>query len=472
MTRECGGVWTSPVLHHSSTPLLHFFEVKHELMARVGLISLGCPKNVVDAEEILGQVEKAGHEIEVDPAGAEVLIVNTCGFIQSAKEESIEAILHAIRYKTDGACRSVIVTGCLAQRYGGELAREIAEADGFVGLGKAERIPMLINQTLGGERAVEIGEPSAWWTQSRSRILSTAPWTAYLRVADGCDNRCTYCAIPDIRGGFRSRPEQHILDEAGALADAGVKELNLIGQDVTRYGLDTEGNLSLAPLLDKLAAIRGIRWIRLLYCYPTRITEDLTRALAGNDKVCKYLDVPLQHSSDRVLRAMGRQGSRQEYLDLLGRTRAACPEVALRTTFIVGFPGETEADFEDLLDFVSRARFDRVGVFRYSAEEGTPAASMADQVSRRTADRRHRALMALQQEISRQKNESLVGRAMDILVERVEGDTAVGRSHRDAPDIDGLVYVTGARCQPGAFVRAEITGAGEYDLSARVVSPE
>lgn len=454
-----------PILHYSTTPTLRslgFFN-----MPKIGLISLGCPKNVVDAEEILGAVEKAGHTIENDPACAEVLIVNTCGFIQSAKEESIDAVLDAVRYKTNGACRSVIVTGCLAQRYADDLAREIPEADAFVGVGAVRDIVEIISRTLDGSRVVKVSEPSPWWTESRDRVLSTQPWTAYLRVADGCDNRCTYCAIPTIRGGFHSRPERDILDEAKALADAGVRELNLVAQDVTRYGMDLEGDLRLSRLIDKMAALDGLRWIRLLYCYPTRIGPDLIRSIAENEKVCKYIDVPLQHCSERVLRTMGRHGGKQEYLDLFERIREACPDAALRTTFIVGFPGETEEDFEELLDFVRQVRFDRVGVFTYSAEDGTPAAQMPGKVRRGVMSSRQDRLMSIQQKISLEKNAALVGTRLEVLVEDVSGGS--GRSYRDAPDIDGLVHIEGlpSGIRPGDFIRAEVTGARHYDLAAK-----
>ena len=436
-------------------------------MAKIGLISLGCPKNVVDAEEILGEVEKAGHEIEADPASAEVLIVNTCGFIKSAKEESIDAVLNAVRYKTNGACRSVLVTGCLVQRYGAELAEELPEADGFIGLGKTGEIADAVSQALRGERIVSIGEPSAWWLESRNRVLSTQPWTAYLRIADGCDNRCTYCAIPDIRGAFRSRSEQSVLDEARALADIGVKELNLVAQDITRYGLDSVGEQRLPHLLDELSGINGIHWIRLLYCYPTRISDDLVRAIAENNKVCKYVDVPLQHCSERILRAMGRQGSKREYLDLFDRIREACPDAALRTTFIVGFPGETDDDFEELLEFVKCVRFDRVGVFNYSVEDGTPAALLRNRVKRSIVNSRYHRLMALQQEISLERNKSLKGARLEVIVETIKGKSAVGRSYRDAPDIDGLVYIKNCTAKPGDFIQVEVTGAKHYDLIAR-----
>ena len=440
------------------------------IMAKVGLICLGCPKNAVDAEEILGEIEQAGHEIVTEPGRAEVLIVNTCGFIESAKEESIEAILDAVRYKTNGDCRSVIVTGCLAQRYGAELAKEFPEADGIVGLGKSSEMAGMISRTLRGDRVIAIGEPSAWWMESRNRVLSTPPWTAYLRIADGCDNRCTYCVIPSIRGGFRSRAEQDVLDEAKALISAGAKELNLIAQDVTRYGMDWAGEMQLSRLLNKLAALEGVHWIRLLYCHPARISDELIRTIAGNEKICNYIDAPLQHCSSRVLGAMGRQGGKQEYLDLFAQIRETCPDVALRTTFIVGFPGETEEDFEELLDFVSRVRFDRAGVFCYSAEDGTPAALLPDQLPHRTIERRYRRLMAHQQEISLDKNEALVGKLMEVLVETVKGKSAVGRSYRDAPDIDGVVRIkTSPQTRPGDFVLAEVAEAEHYDLIGRCV---
>jgi ribosomal protein S12 methylthiotransferase len=438
-------------------------------MAKVGLISLGCPKNVVDAEEILGELKRQGHQFETDPACAEVLIVNTCGFIKSAKEESIDAVLDAVRYKTNGACRSVIVTGCLAQRYGEELAEEIPEADAVLGLGRAAGLPDVLARTLLGERVVDVAHPGPWWKEPRSRVLSTAPWTAYLRLSDGCDNRCTYCAIPIIRGGFASRPEEHILAEAKALAQGGVKELCLVAQDVTRYGLDTEGRLTLPALLGKLSDIEGIRWIRLLYAYPSRVSEELINTVARNKKVLAYYDIPLQHASARVLASMNRAGSGKEYLDLIKRIRAATPDAVLRTTFMVGFPGETEEDFEELLDFVRLARFDRMGAFIYSPEDGTPASEFGGRVKGNVSKARYKRIMSLQQEISFEINRGLVGRELDVLIEHVNGSTAVGRTMRDAPEIDGAIKVEGigAKVVPGSFIRAEIVDAGLYDVQAR-----
>ena len=440
-------------------------------MAKVAMVSLGCPKNTVDAEEILGEVERAGHEIVTDLASAEVVIINTCGFIQSAKEESIDAVLDAVRLRTNGACRSVIVTGCLAQRYGDDLAREIPEADAVLGLRESRTIADAIARTIGGERIAEVGDPSAWWLKAGNRVLSTPRWTAYLRVADGCDNRCAYCAIPGIRGGFRSRTEQDVLDEAKALADSGVLEMNLIAQDITRFGTDAGGEERLPALIENLSKIEGIHWIRLLYCYPTRVSDALIRTIAANKKVCKYIDVPLQHCSARILDAMNRRGSSREYLDLFARIRAACPEAALRTTFIVGFPGETEAEFDELMEFVREVGFDRAGVFCYSEEEGTPAAGLPEKVSSRVSERRHRKLMELQREISLRKNQALVGSRMEVLVEALRGKHVIGRSYRDAPEIDGLVYVEGAgEIVPGEFAQVEVTAAQEYDLFARPIA--
>ena len=441
-------------------------------MSKVCLISLGCPKNVVDAEEILGEVEKAGHEIEADPSAAEVLIVNTCGFIQSAKEESIDAVLDAVRYKTNGACRSVIVTGCLAQRYGQQLAGELPEADAFLGLSDSRRIAETITRTLDGNKTVEIGEPGSWWTKTGNRVLSTSPWTSYLRVADGCDNRCTYCAIPGIRGGFRSRSEQDILSEAGALADSGVKELNLVAQDITRFGMDTDGRQRLPWLMDKLAAIEGIRWIRLLYCYPTLVSSELIETIASNEKVCNYIDIPLQQCSDRILRMMGREGSKREYLDLFARIAERIPEAALRTTFIVGFPGETEEDFEEMVDFVREVKFDRMGIFPYSSEEDTPAARLPGKVGKSTVERRCERLMEVQHEISLEKNKGLIAKEMEVLIESIDGGSAVGRSYRDAPEIDGVVRIENAgNLEPGDFASVIITDASEHDLIGNPVNP-
>lgn len=440
-------------------------------MAKVGIISLGCPKNTVDSEELLGEIAEAGHEIESNASCADVLIVNTCGFITSAKEESIEAILEAVQCKTNGICKSVIVTGCLVKRYGVDLASEIPEVDAFVGPGKAGDIAEIIGKISRGEKILDTSDSGAWWKSKRSRILSTGKWTAYLRVADGCDNRCSYCAIPDIRGNFASRSETDVLDEAKSLADVGVKELNLVAQDVTRYGFDTDGRYHLAGLIDKISSIDSIRWIRLLYCYPSRISNELLDVIAGNPKVCKYIDVPLQHCSAHVLDMMRRPGSKSEYLALFDQIRGRCPDISLRTSFIVGFPGETDDDFNELLDFIREVEFDRTGVFRYSREDGTPASLMDNQITKRITDKRFDKIMSVQQKISLANNTRFIGRTLETLIESKTGDLAVGRSYRDAPEIDGLVYIENSdeNAVPGNFVNVRIENIRHYDVIGKMI---
>lgn len=440
-------------------------------MAKVGIISLGCPKNTVDSEELLGEISSAGHEIETEPSFADVLIVNTCGFIKSAKEESIEAILEAIRYKTNGICQSVIVTGCLVKRYGNDLADEIPEADAYIAPGNAGNIAEIISKTVYGKKIIDITDKGAWWKTKHSRILSTNSWTAYLRVADGCDNRCSYCAIPDIRGNYASRSEDDILDEAKSLADAGVKELNLVAQDVTRYGYDTDGQYHLADLVEKISMIEGIHWIRLLYCYPTRITDQLLDVIAGNAKVCKYMDIPLQHCSARILELMRRPGSKPEYIELFKRIREKCPNISLRTSFITGFPGETDEDFNELLDFIQEVKFDRAGVFKYSREDGTTASILSNQVSRRVTDKRYDKLMSIQQRISLENNTRLIGKTIETIVESASKEFTIGRSYRDAPDIDGLVYIKNVdgNVNPGCFVNVCIESVRHYDVIGNII---
>lgn len=434
---------------------------------KVTLISLGCPKNLVDSEEMLGALADAGYEIVPDPAEADAVVVNTCGFIESAKEESVDAILDAVRLKTGGRCKSVVVAGCLSQRYAGDLAGEIPEVDVFVGVGKNAELPKLIEQSLAGTRTVDCSAPGREWSKNDHRVRSTPPWTAYLKIADGCDNRCAYCAIPDIRGAFGSRPPELILAEAEKMAAEGVVEVNLIAQDITRYGQDI-GGWSLERLTSEIAGIDGIRWIRLLYCYPTRITDGLIELLATEPKVVKYMDIPLQHGDDKMLAAMNRRGSRREYLDLVRRIREVCPEVALRTSFIVGFPGEGNEEFDSLLSFVEEIDFDRVGAFIYSREDGTPAASMSKRVAKATAAKRLDRLMKLAQRISAEHNRRMIGREIEVLVESPEA----GRSYRDAPEIDGIVRLTGGTASPGEIVRATVVEADEYDVTASVKSDE
>lgn len=437
---------------------------------KICLISLGCPKNLVDSEEMLGVLAGAGHQIQADPEDADIVIVNTCGFIESAKEESVEAVLNAVHLKETGRCRKVMVAGCLSQRYSSDLAREIPEADAFLGVGEVVNIPEIVEKVAAGEKHVVNQMPPQQWIESRGRVRSTPSWTAYLKVSDGCNNRCSYCAIPDIRGMFRSRPASFVLDEAKRLADEGVKEINLVGQDLTFYGSDLGDGWSLERLLREMAGIDGIRWIRLLYCYPTRISDELIELVAGEPKIAKYMDIPFQHGDDSVLRVMNRRGTRDYYLDLVRKIRSAGPEIALRSSFIVGFPGETKEAFENLLSFVEEIRFDRVGAFMYSCEEGTPAERLTKRVAVGTAKRRWEQLMELQQGISLERNRELIGKELDVLVESVdETGTSIGRSYRDAPEIDGVVKITGAGFELGAFTRVRIAKADTYDLSAEAV---
>ncbi|MDH7601808.1 MAG: 30S ribosomal protein S12 methylthiotransferase RimO [Armatimonadota bacterium] len=433
-------------------------------LARVCVISLGCPKNLVDAEGACGEIAASGHELVGDPSEADVVIINTCAFIESAREESVEVIESAVAQKEIGRCRAVIVSGCLAQRYGVALAEAEPAIDGIVGIHHAGIISDAVESALAGNRVCVGFERGPSWVEHSRRLRCTPPWTAYLKISDGCDNRCSYCAIPDIRGSYISRPPDLIIGEAERLANEGVKELVLVGQDVTQYGADLECGTTLVDLLEKLSRIESLRWIRLMYCYPTKISRDLITFVSQNEKIVKYIDVPFQHADDRILRAMNRQGTQADYLRLVDEIREWCPDIALRTSFITGFPGETEEAFESLLEFVERIRFDRVGVFEYSPEEGTPAYRMKPRVPARVARKRRETLMRLQQEISLERNRSLVGKRLTVLVEQVSDDGFVGRSYRDAPEIDGTVCVEGGRAEPGEFVEVEIVEAFEYDL--------
>lgn len=411
---------------------------------------------------MIGALVAAGYEPETQPEEADVVIVNTCGFITSAKEESIEAILQAAQLKS-GKCQSLIVTGCLSQRYGSELRGDIPEVDAFVGVGRNDELLQIIEKTLAGTKMIDYRPPGMSWSDNTNRIRSTPPWTAYLKIADGCNNRCSYCAIPDIRGEFRSKPPEMILAEAEKMAAEGVLEVNLIGQDITRYGEDIDG-WSLERLAGEIAKIDGFHWIRLLYCYPTRITDGLIELVASEPKIAKYMDIPLQHGDDNMLRAMNRRGSRAEYLELVRKLRKASPEIALRTSLIVGFPGEGEEEFENLLSFVEEIRFDRMGAFTYSIEEGTPAAEMTNQVPEDVTEERYDRLMRLAGEISLQRNQSFIGKEIEVLAETPES----GRSYRDAIEIDGIVKLVGGEAKPGTIVRATVVDTDEYDLTARL----
>ena len=440
------------------------------MTTKVGLVQLGCAKNQVDGEEMLGAlagIDGRTVQFVADKNDADVLIVNTCGFIGPAKEESIAAILDAVKRKGRGQVSKVIVTGCLAQRYGADLAREIPEVDAFLGI---ESAPSIGNAVFGARpRQINLVEQVAdkypLIPQARLRATAT-PWTAYLKISEGCDHTCTFCAIPGIRGKHRSKPIERLVQEARQLAVSGALELNLVAQDTTAYGMDLYGRLALPELLRALAEVEGIRWLRLLYCYPTMVRQPLIDALSELAQVIPYIDMPLQHGDDVMLKAMKRGGSVEQYKRLFGKMRDALPDLALRTTFLVGFPGETDAQFENLLGFVQEMRFDRVGVFTYSAEEDTPAFDLPGAIPTKVMRARRDALMAAQQPLSLASNQKWLGRTLDVLVESRRGADAVGRSFRDAPEIDGAVVVRGCDATPGTLVAARIVEAAHYDLTA------
>jgi len=456
---------------------------------KIGLISLGCPKNLVDSEVMLGLAQEAGHELTQDPADADVLVVNTCAFIDSAKQESIDAILEMAGHKKNGACRRLVVTGCMAERYRDELKKEIPEIDAVLGTGE---VPQIVGAIAGGSQeaagrpegrplqfftspavAAARPRPTYLYDASTPRALATPRHYAYIKVAEGCDYKCAFCIIPTLRGAYRSRPAESIVREARALAARGVKELLLISQDTTFYGIDRGERGALARLLRELNAVDGLEWIRLLYLYPTTIDEATLDAMADCDKVCKYIDLPLQHASDPVLKRMKRPGTRKTYDALLRRIRARVPGVALRTTFIVGFPGETEADVDTLCGFVEDHAFDHVGVFTYSHEEGTSAFELDNDVPAAARGARQRRVMSLQKRLIRIRKQSRIGERTRVMVDGPASDHDLvlkGRLATQAPDIDASVYLTD--CDPSAFktgelIDVEIVGARDYDLVAR-----
>ncbi len=440
---------------------------------KIGVVSLGCPKNLVDSETMLGLIHKENYEITNDPSEAEIIIVNTCGFIESAKEESINTILQMAEYKKSGSCKYIIVTGCLSQRYAEELFNELPEADAIAGVEVYDEIGSIIKRVMNGERFImlERSKPDVIYTSKETflpRILTTPSYTAYLKIAEGCDNCCSYCAIPKIRGPYRSKPMEQVLKEAKALADNGVKELIVVAQDTTRYGEDLPGGkLLLADLLKELNKIESLKWIRVMYCYPNNFTDELIETFASLDKVCKYVDLPLQHASNRLLASMNRYDTREEVETLLAKLRKRIPEIVIRTTFIVGFPGETDADFEELKEFVEQQRFENAGVFAYSQEEGTVAGAMPNQIPDEIKQERYHELMALQAQISEEIHKDTEGQTLEVLVEGIEEDGSglhYGRSYREAPDIDGLVFIENpGDIKPGCFVKVNILQGFTYE---------
>lgn len=410
-----------------------------------------------------------GFAITGDAGQADVIIVNTCGFIESAKQESVDSIIEMGQYKERGRCKVLIASGCLAERYKDELIREMPELDAVIGTGDYKNIIDVINSALQGKKVIKYGNQENINIDVLPRRISTMGASAYLKIAEGCDNRCTYCIIPQLRGRYRSRSMEEILKEARHLAANGIKELNVIAQDITRYGKDLYGEYKLAELLNRLSEIDGIRWIRLLYSYPDEFNDLLIATMAGNDKICKYLDIPIQHASNKILKSMARRSTREDARELIGKLRQRMPGIALRTSLIVGFPGETEADFEELVDFVKEIKFDRLGVFTYSREEDTPAYEMAGQIDEDVKLKRQEILMLAQQQISHENNRRMIGKDLEVLIEGLEDGRYFGRSYKDAPEIDGVVYFESDKAlQPGEFCVVRITQADEYDLVGEV----
>ena len=432
----------------------------------VGLISLGCSKNRVDSEVMLGILTQNGYTIVNDPAQADVILVNTCGFIQSAKEESIDAILDMARYKKGGRLKKLVVTGCLSQRYGREIRDDMPEVDAVLGVAEYQNLPEILEEAFRGERPLRTGECGRFL--DTPRLLTTPTYSAYVKISDGCDNRCAYCAIPLIRGSYQSRPADSILKECRLLAANGATELTLIAQDTSRYGTDLPGAPDLSGLLEQIHEIEGVHWLRALYCYPATVNGRLLDTIVRLPKMCKYLDLPLQHINQELLKQMNRRGSPELIRSLIEACRAR--GILVRTTFIVGFPGETEAQFEELLDFVRWARFDRLGAFSYSPEEGTAAAFMPDQIEEEVKKDRLDRLMTLQQGISKELNESRVGETTEVLIESFENGRYTGRSRLEAPEVDGVIRVKSRRTlKPGEYVMVKITGASEYDLTGEEI---
>lgn len=436
---------------------------------KVGMISLGCPKNQVDGEALLAKLQKAGYEIVNNIEDSDVMIVNTCGFIEQAKKEAIDTILEVAEYKNSGLISAIVVTGCLAERYQDEIIKEMPEVDAVLGIGANSDIVKACDKALCG--IVTTSFPNKCYLSiNDERIISTPSHWAYLKIAEGCDNRCSYCAIPGIRGGFRSRTIESCVDEAKALAESGVKELILIAQDTTKYGQDLYGKYSLDILLKELVKIDGIEWIRLFYCYPQRITDSLINVIANEEKVCSYIDIPLQHSDKTVLKNMNRVGDGDDYRALISKMRKAIPDLALRTTFMVGFPGETDEQFENLCKFTEDVKFDKMGCFTFSPEEDTPAYDMQNQIDDDVKVRRQEVLMNKQYSITEELNKQRIGRIYKVIIDTFDGEKYVGRSYMDSPEIDsGIIFTCDNNLNIGDFVNVKITDYNGYDLIGEAI---
>lgn len=433
---------------------------------KIGMVSLGCPKNLVDSEVMLGLIREKQLEITNDPAEADLIIVNTCGFIESAKEESINTVLQMAEYKQKGSCKYLVMTGCLGQRYADELFESMPEVDAIVGTDSFTDIGWVIDQVLAGKRLKHLQKLESKNVAIPPRMLTTPTYMAYLKIAEGCDNCCSYCIIPQLRGPYTSRPYDEVMAEAKALADSGIKELIVVAQDTTLYGKDTTGKLLLPQLLRDLNALEGIQWIRVMYLYPNNFTDELIEAFATLDKVCKYIDIPLQHASDRLLSSMNRYDTRAQVEELLAKLRTRIPGITIRTTFIVGFPGETDEDFAELLDFVEKQRFENAGVFQYSQEEGTVAGAMENQIAPEIKENRYHELMALQASISEDIHREREEAELEVLVEGFDEDNlAYGRSTHEAPDIDGTIFIENAEgLAVGDMVKVRILQGFTYEM--------
>lgn len=435
-------------------------------------VSLGCDKNLVDTEVMLGLLAAKGHQMIDDETQADVIVINTCCFINDAKEESIQTILEMAELKKEGRLKALIVTGCLAQRYKNEIIEEIPEVDAVLGTTSYDKITEAIDEALKGHVTIEMQDIDALPEVDTKRLVTTGGYFAYLKIAEGCDKHCTYCIIPKIRGNFRSVPMERLIREAQELADQGVKELILVAQETTLYGKDLYGEKALPKLLKELCKISGIQWIRILYCYPEEITDELIQVMKEEKKICHYLDLPIQHASNEILKRMGRRTSKEQLIEIIGKLRKEIPDIALRTTLITGFPGETKEQHEELMDFVDEMEFDRLGVFTYSPEEDTPAATMDGQIEESVKEDRQAELMELQQDIAFDLAEDMIGREVLVMIEgKVADENAyVGRTYKDAPNVDGLIFVnTDEELMSGDFAKVKVTGALEYDLIGEII---
>ena len=442
-----------------------------QMKNKILFVSLGCDKNLVDSEVMLGILAGRGFEMTDLEEEADIIIINTCCFINDAKEESVNTILEMAEYKTSGSCKALIVTGCLAQRYQKEILDEIPEVDAVIGTSSYDEILDAVDQALAGKHFLEFADLDRLPVVKTGRILTTGGHYAHLKIAEGCNKHCTYCIIPKIRGNYRSVPMEQLVTEAAALAEQGAKELILVAQETTLYGVDLYGKKSLHLLLEKLCQIKGIRWIRILYCYPEELYDELIQTMKREPKVCHYLDMPIQHANNEILKRMGRRTSKEQLKEKISLLRREIPDIMLRTTLISGFPGETEEQHEELMDFVDEMEFDRLGVFAYSPEENTPAASMPDQISEEVKEARRDEILELQQEIAFEKAADMVGREFYVMVEgKVADEPAyVARTYGDAPDIDGYLFInTGEVLLSGDFVKVRVTGSAEYDLIGEI----